>query len=104
MTLEAISSQRQIYSLSVHALYNIRIRRRASPMGINILCWTAEKRKPALELEPLAPKAMFPLTVLQRPLKLREEMTALTAYAIQFPDLETSKQERKQTKKGKKRT
>ena len=47
--------------------------------------------------------AMFPLTVLQSPLKLREEMTALTAYAIQFPDLETSKQERKQTKKGKKR-
>ena len=54
--------------------------------------------KPALEFELLAPKAMFPLPVIQCPLKLREEMTALTAYAIQFPDLEPSKQERKQTR------
>ena len=44
---------------------------------------------------------MFPLTVLQHPLKLREEVAALTAYAIQFLDLETSKQERKQTNKKK---
>lgn len=52
-----------------------------------------------LELGLLPPKAMLSLSVLQWPPKLKEDTAGPTANAIRFPDLEISKQERKQKKK-----